>query len=42
MQASVGDLYKSTVEITVVSKYLNSQLGKEIPRFEEILLFVSK
>lgn len=29
MQASVGDLYKSTLEITVVTKSLNSQLGKE-------------
>lgn len=29
MQASVGNLYHSTVEITVVAKFLNSQFGKE-------------
>ncbi|KAI1176319.1 putative cytochrome P450 monooxygenase [Nemania sp. FL0916] len=29
MQASVGDLYHSTLEITVVAKHLNSQLGKD-------------
>ncbi|KAI8632633.1 putative cytochrome P450 monooxygenase [Xylariaceae sp. FL1651] len=39
MQASVGNLYHSTLEITVVAKHLNSQFAKVVPLLADEAMF---